>query len=412
MAKKTKTADLIRSFEHCELSWLDELSKGILSYYPNYWQQFKEHIGITKASEILKQRAEDMQLRRDNPNRWRFEKLAKRYYMSLYKDRAPSLPTSTDRVKLTVVQSFFSHSRMALEFRRGEIKEPVSVRRYYDYSLADLESAKKFGDIKTRWIVLGGKSLGQRIGVFRKLKRAQIAHLLTEQPPVPIDIVTTKRSGVISHPCLDSDALEAARDLIAYLDQIDPQKENPYILPGYKNLPMTEHAIGDAIKRVANIAHAANTRVFRYKERSETLRFHNFRKFLNAALQNAHVDPDLRDWIIGHKLSSTKKAYTTTERIQAYRDAEKYLLLPRYKGIEDRVRVIEETMSMLPTEQVAKLKEMGIRLQKKKDLRDLSKAKIKTRRVVSEEDLENDLNHGWRYIATLPSGKILIEREE
>jgi len=33
------------------------------------------------------------------------------------------------------------------------------------------------------------------------------------------------------------------------------------------------------------------------------------------------------------------------------------------------------------------------------------------RKVVTENELENDLNHGWRFVSVLPSGRILIEHE-
>ena len=32
----------------------------------------------------------------------------------------------------------------------------------------------------------------------------------------------------------------------------------------------------------------------------------------------------------------------------------------------------------------------------------------KAQHIVREEDLEEYLNHGWRYVATLPSGKIVV----
>jgi len=276
--KGSRTQSALESFEPCETDWLKELSESTRNNYPRYWQEFKEFVGL-KASEIMKLRADDMALRRDDPNRWRFEDLAKSFYHNLYKDRQPRNPIGIDKQKLTAAQSFFSHKRMRLEFKRGEIKEPVHTTVKYEYTLQDLEAAKKFGDITERWIFLGGKSLGQRIEVFLDLKIDDIKPLLDEEPPVPIN----KVSGLKAHPCLDRDALEAARDLVATRSD-----DNPFMLPGKGGKgKMTEQGVNKAIRRVADLAHRANPRLFRYRERKETARFHGFRAFLNGALQNA-----------------------------------------------------------------------------------------------------------------------------
>jgi len=411
MARNTKRSQAMATFEKCEIDWINSLGRSAQMYYPTCWEEFKDFVGM-KGSDILNQRIADIRLREDDTGHWRFEELAKKFYKGLYLKRDPPIPTNTDRMKLAIIQSFFSYHRMPLVFRRGEIEEAVAITKHYEFSIKDLEAAKRHGNAKERWIILGGKSLGQRVNDFLRIKRVDIEPLLSETPPVPIDIVTTKKN-LIAHPCLDQDALEAAKDLLATRTD-----NNPYMLASQNigdNEPMTDKAVAEAIKRVADIAHRAEPSVFRYRERGEQLRFHNLRVFLNAGLQNAHVDEDLRDYIVGHKLTTTKKAYTSHQRVQAYKESEAYLLLPRVEQLDQRVQALED---MLSPEQKAKFTELGVsitdritgkRLLKRKEATE--KPKKKERKVVPEEEVENHLNHGWEPVMALPSGKVLIERE-
>jgi len=439
MGKKQRRnlEDLLASFEECEHKWLSEVGESCRRRYPLYWVQFKEWLvsqGFdwgAKGSEILKRRSDDLMLRREDPARWRFEDLLKAYFISLYKDRPHENPINTDVRKREVVRSFFGHQRMALEFKRGELKEGIDVTKYYDYTLADLDIASKYGTLKERWIFLGGKSLGQRIDVFSELTRKEIEPLLSEIPPVPIDVITNKKAGLKAHPCLDRDAIRAAKEWLATRTD-----DNPYMLPSQTVVDgrhMTQVAINDAIKRVAATCHKIDPRTFRYEERGENLRFHNFRKFLTTALKNAKVDEDFQDYIIGHKQTRTKRAYTADQRVEAYRHVEAYLLLPRREQLDERVTALEDIIGRDRMEELKRAgfgiedKTTGIKLLQKKEagvtreeFEELEKRKEeeekreevrKERKVVPEEELENALNHGWNPVMTLPSGRILIERE-
>jgi len=401
----------MEDLEPCERDWIASKRGSTRKYYPTYWAAFKEWLepqgveGYTgRAEEIRRLRADDMLLRHDDPARWRFEDLAKKYYVSLYGDTDLGLPTGTDRAKLTVVQSFFRFHRMGLVFKLDDIEESVSKRAYYEYSMADLEAVKEHGSLDAKWVFLGGKSLGQRIGRFLALRREQVEPLLEEEPPVPIDIQTTKKV-VVAHPCLDRDAVEAARVLLVSHD-------SPWVLPGKGgNRPMTEQGVGKIIRATADLCHGADPRTFRHRERGERLRFHNLRKFLNSALQNAHVDRDLRNWIIGHKLTSTEAAYTTHERAKAYEDAAQYLLLPRRIDLEERRKLKEE----IERTYGARLRQLGMDVKRLREERHPAEVAAeqarKETRIIDEQEAENHLNHGWNFVSGLPSGKILVERE-
>jgi len=438
MVKKQRRnlQDILASFEDCEHDWLSELGASARRRYPLYWQQYKEwlvaqgHEWGAKGSEILKRRSDDFMLRQEDPARWRFEKLTLAYYRWLSKDRRHENPTKTDEFKVTVVQSFFAHNRMDLVFKRKELKQGTLTRRYYDFVLDDLDIANKYATPKERWIFMGAKSLGQRVEVFSEILRKDIEPLLNEIPPVPIDILTDKVAGLWAHPCLDRDAIKAAREWLATRDD-----DNPYMLPSQTVIdgkPMTTKAINEAVKRVAEMCHKINPRTFRYEERGEGIRFHRFRKFLTTALKNARVDVDSQDYIIGHKQTGTRRAYTADQRVQAYTDAEAYLLLPVREQLDERITALED---IIGRDRMEELKKAGFRVEDKRTGRPLLQKKEpsispeefeelekrreeeekrereqKERKVVEEGELENALNHGWNPVMTLPSGKILIER--
>jgi hypothetical protein len=419
----------LAGFEQCERDWLGELSEGVHSFYSLYWQEFKDFVGM-KASEILDLRAQDLKLLHTDRGRWRFEGLAKRFYRSLYRSRDPPHPTGTDRVKLTAVQSFFSHHRMDLKFKRGELEQPILTTRYYDIRLIDVKEAVKVCSLEEKWIVLGGKSLGQRVGVFAKIRKDEVKPLLEEEPPVPIDIRTHKKN-LWAHPCLDRDALEAAKELLAIRNK--EEDNNPYLLKGKGDRPMTRDAINKAVRRVADKAHAVNPKTWRYVERGENLRFHQFRKFLNSSLQTAGIVKDVRNYVIGHKLSGTDRAYTADLRRKAYQDAESYMIISR-TSTPEMERVKKEMLLELWREQAKMLgiDPLKVRIERQKDLgrepdlieekealqNEIKKMTVtasKTasaddcQKIVSEEDLPYMLDRGWRVVTTLPSGKIIIE---
>jgi len=291
---------------------------------------------------------------------------------------------------------------MNLQLKRGDITKAVTLEEKYEFTLQDLDAVKKFGNPTERWIFFGGKSVGQRVNIFARIKKSQIESRLDEEPPIPIDLITRKIGGVVAHPCLDRDAVEAAKDLLAYL-KTTSHKDNPYMLPGkIANTPMSQGGINKAVKRVAGAAHAADPSLFQWREKKQSLRFHGLRAFLTGAFQNAHIDKDLREWIVGHKLSDTSKAYTTHERRKAYVDAEKFLLLPRPRFDLD-----------LTPEQEKKVKgliQLGMLRRSTSEPEEVEEVKKKQVRVISEDEIENHLNHGWTFVTVLPSGKILIQR--
>lgn len=112
MKEKMSWEERVATFEPCEAEWAEAKSKS--RDYPRNWMEFKEWLNDPdrvsryfpelkeqseiKGSDILRIRAKDMELHRDNPDRWRFEDIAKAYYRSLYENK--DYPSGTVSVRM------------------------------------------------------------------------------------------------------------------------------------------------------------------------------------------------------------------------------------------------------------------------------------------------------------------------
>lgn len=325
--------------------WLDSKDERTGATYRLFWKRFEEFTDMN-AREILNSRYTDFELPHHDPKRWKWETVAKRFYKSLYGD---GNPTGTDKQHLVAIRSFFAYYRVDLKFRKKELPQPQSSSKYYNFNINELAAMIKFATPTEQWIVAGGKSLGQRAGDFAALKRKDIEPWLDDEPPIPIEIKTQKISGVTAHPCLDADAVEAAKRLLA-----SRTDNNPYMISGYSGNHLQGQMLTKIIQKLADAAHAENPRILKWREKELRIRFHDLgRRFLSASLKDTAIDPDLIDWIVGHKLSDTKRAYTSTQVRAAYSQASHRLLFPRSqnnvtpkvdKRLEDLLNILIATM--------------------------------------------------------------------
>lgn len=336
--------------------WVESKKPNTARVYRIFWPGFEAFVNMS-AKEILGSRMEDVKLHHSDPHRWRWEDIVKKYYKSFYGDKNP---TRTHLKKVDAVRSFFSFYRVKLIFRQKELPKPIPTYTYYEFKLADLASMMEIADPVGKWIVAGGKSLGQRVGIFSGLKREDVEPLLCEEPPITMRIITNKEAGVVAHPCLDIDVIEAAKKLRASRND-----ENPYMLPGYNGGHMKEKMINNILKKLTEAAHKLKPVILNFEARKERIRFHCFRQFLNAGLQDSGVDKDLRDYILGHRLDDTSKAYTSTQVRQAYIQAQDRLLFPRFRNdtiskVDTRISQMWDLLIALTPE--AQLKDLEERL--------------------------------------------------
>ena len=170
---------------------------------------------------------------------------------------------------------------------------------------------------------------------------------------------------------------------------------------------------------------------------------HDARRFVETALEEAGMHPNWTRRIRGRKVSGSENPYSRPEiekLRQKYMDALQYLefvappstqqmQLEEQKksairvlnaaGIDYRV-LLRKRKAKTTKEEVAVLEEKIGELLKSKAQR-VTKPEIKDdpncnnggncQRIVTESDLPLRLAEGWRFVATLPSGKILVSNE-
>ena len=166
---------------------------------------------------------------------------------------------------------------------------------------------------------------------------------------------------------------------------------------------------------------------------------HDCRRFVETALEEARLHPNWCRKIRGRKVKGEENPYSRPEIEKLRKAFSDAITLLEFKTPSKPVISKEEIAAELPDEVLAPIaKKRGISVQqlraimilkyktrkepktlqqKRRALLEeltLARRKVKktSRRIISEEQLENDLNHGWRFITVLPSGKILIEKEE
>src|SRR4030067_1985126 len=123
------------------------------------------------------------------------------------------------------IRGFYAYYRMPLMFRKQESKKLGEKNRTttdYLFDKEDLAKMARCGNLKERYVLLVGKSIGLRAsdflcltyGTFRSLK-------LENEAPIALGEINTKKESVKAFPFLDSDAIPIVKAWLS--SQKDPQ---------------------------------------------------------------------------------------------------------------------------------------------------------------------------------------------
>ena len=157
---------------------------------------------------------------------------------------------------------------------------------------------------------------------------------------------------------------------------------------------------------------------------------HRIRKFFETRMAIGKVHPIISKYWMGHKVkggADVEARYiipTTEEQRSIYMEAYSNIDLTPAKPAVDELQIqfvmLKERARRMGLDpiQIFRMKrvERAPLAERYRILEELTLRRPyvgkKTRKVISEEQLENELNHGWSFVSVLPSGKILIEKEE
>jgi len=393
--------------------WLSSQKSSTRATYQTYWKHFFEFAGLS-GTEVLESR------RADKNFSWERKVIEFKSWM-VEKGYASYTATAATMA----ARSFFEFHRCHLEFRSQEsakITKRVRLTEDYRFSLEDLAKMFAVADLNEKYVLTAGKSFGLRAGDFLRLARGDLEPYIDKgEPPISIGSYKTQKEGIVAYPFIDTDALEIIR---LKLDQIAREGR---IKVTDRMLPYSfEVQLSRVIKRLVVRAGI--------KVGTKQVRFHCMRKFLIDRLssfmseskwkliigksisESAYVSPDsLRE---DYQRAMSETSFTKAASGDMEMVVKKQIALQTLKNLGISESDVKKLFKRKPQNLAEEIEEIEKLLEEKnRSSRETDDSKACTdeahcgsQKIVSEENLTGFLTENWKVIASLPSGKIVIER--
>ena len=203
------------------------------------------------------------------------------------------------------VRGFYAYYRMPLVFRKQETRKLTEKNRSTQDYLFDKEDIAKMalvGNLKERYVLLVGKSVGLRAsdflsmtyGTFRSIK-------LENEAPISLGEIKTKKEKVPAYPFLDSDAIPIVK---AWLESHKEAKDNDRIIED------TEDNLSVILQTLAK---KAGMEIENGTVHGKRIRFHCLRKFLIDRL-SAYASESQWKQIVGKAIGES--AYVSQDQLR------------------------------------------------------------------------------------------------
>jgi hypothetical protein len=150
---------------------------------------------------------------------------------------------------------------------------------------------------------------------------------------------------------------------------------------------------------------------------------HDGRRWVNTALEQIGISSNWARKIRGRKVRGEEAPYSqpAIDQLRAkFREAVPLLEFTSETSstVEDRLKAVEKVMESMTPEQRDLMQRHGIKMFSKTEAAKRKERKEQEnctdgehcQQIVSEENLGDYLSEGWRVVATLPSGKIVVDR--
>ncbi|MDH5783725.1 MAG: hypothetical protein OEZ35_08725, partial [Candidatus Bathyarchaeota archaeon] len=262
---KRKRIPLEREFatDKATLEWLKSQKKSTKKVYKSLWRWFLEFTEMN-GEQILESR------KQDKTHEWENKVLEFRVWASKHTCKDHENPLSEGGIKTAtgIIRGFFNYHYSDLKFRRSVSKrlskKPKRKREDYKLSKETIARMSVVADIRDRYVLVVGKSLGLRAIDFISLKVGDFTCLnLDATAPIALGEKHTVKEGIPAFSFLDSDAVPIVKAYLATIDISDP---NARMLQVKKN---------ELTVILQRLAEKANIELG-----NKHLRFHCLRKFL------------------------------------------------------------------------------------------------------------------------------------
>lgn len=379
-------------------TWLASQKRTTYWAYKTHWKRFAEFTELS-GDQILASR------RNDRSFSWEAKVLEFKTWLMGEKWQ---LSSNSATSAAQAIRGFFAYYRMPLVFQRREtrkIGEHVRKTEDYRFSLEDLRKMDEVADLQERYVLRLGKSFGLRAGDFLRLSRGDVEPYIESEPPASIGSYHTQKEGVVAWPFLDTDAKPIVKLVLEKMTREGRTKQTDRLLEFKRELELSR-----VLRRIALRAsiNAGNKKI----------RFHCLRKFLCDHL-SSHMSESKWKQICGKKISES--AYISPDELRKdYARAMAETCFSQRIDFQKRQEASERIMSKLVAgEQLTEedrrdiktyglqVREHGKRVRKQED--DCTDGQ-NCQKIVAEENLARHLSEGWKVVATLPSGSIVVDK--
>jgi integrase len=331
-------------YDESTITFLNSFNKGTKATYKAYFKLFLIYTNMT-GQQILESRKADKSFEWETIvlkfKQWMKTQKAKNG--EFYSDNAVS-------TAVNAVRSFFDHYHTKLNFNHNEARKlngkPERTTKDYNLTNPILEKMAFVANLRDKYIVLLGKSLGLRASDFITLTYGDFRAIdLNEEPPIFIREIITKKEKVKANLFIDADAQPIIKQVI---DSNKDKSANERIITVH------EDELSTIIQRLAEKANI---------DIGDThLRFHCFRKYLIDRLKG-HMSESAWKQIVGKAIS--EGAYVSTfELKECYTEVMKLTTIYKDKGnaevskVSDQVTELSKILSEKSQELAEQRKKM------------------------------------------------------
>jgi len=270
------------------MEFLNAQKKSTRFTYNSYIQQYLE-FAQKSGSELLEAKRQAKEGEIENSmfvfRKWLLEKGYSEHYA---------------KSCIGCVRGFYGYHRMPLVFRKTEAKKLKEASRKTEDYLFDREDLGKMalvGNLKEKYVLLVGKSVGLRASDFLAFTYGKFRSLkLDSDAPIFIGETYTTKEKIPAYPFLDSDAVPIVKAIL---------EANPQAKDSDRILTDTEENLSVILQNLAKKSGI--------EPHGKRIRFHCLRKYLIDRL-SAYASESQWKQIVGKKIE--EKAYVSSEQLK------------------------------------------------------------------------------------------------
>ena len=394
--KHTNVIDAWASKSDSVSTWLSKLSKkedsAMALYYFCYWAE-------TDPDKLL--------TLKDDRSNMEAEKLLDKFMA----DEDAGMTSSEKYISVIAVRSFFKHNYRDLAKAAGAEAFMYQPKEQYKPSKEDLRKLyRQCYNPRDRSMLTMACSSAIAKETMSKIIWSHLEDNweTVDIPYISIESKLLKGKGRGKYKGVRQETFltpEAKQDLTEYKEWIEKkmgrqvtEKMNIYLEIKEPFRPVSYDRIGGIFDEMA--------------ERAEVpFSMHDARRYVQTALEEARFPSNWIRKIRGRKVKGEEAPYSkpAIEKLREfYREAvPKLQFVSEAPAMEERLKVIEEAQRKIPEELRKEMARLGIRIARVKE----EEPKEERQMIVDEDELENHLSHGWRFVAILGNGKAVVSKE-